>query len=637
MFYKTFLSLFQKVSEVHKKRYILLIFYSLSVFKNQFLNLYNVKKTLQTVFEYRRLIYFLKIYFLLFTIPFSFKAFPDESHGSHYSEKEIETALEVFEKAMLLSPDLLDKIEEHSVVPFYKINGHKIYLNEGFWDLTRAWLRYYIGEINKDCPCDLDPDLMIQEAKDYLPQSFVKQKILNSAGRKGQETVEKLTYKGTLLVAEFGYPMIVLQLSAEVAESFLGVHLFCTVINVAIVTFMRSIQKYLRVFSYRRQLSSSGLSSAAKMAWISQKVNKSKRRVFFHIEQALVFREQELEKVNEEGPKSLFHRRGHRLLWIEKLKRKTDSLFEQIAELELQLENENLSPREQSKIIKKIRKQHNKIENISKVNRKDFFGSRFKRFLALRSRKGRVAYIQGKHLEDKVTGKGLLWPISLQENIIERSLVSSSVRPAININPDEIRDGLIEEFLLAKRETDEISKSELNETKQAAQFFLTDIEQIFNPELPQVERLMRVYAIENVLGTLFAHYLDMSASNLSHKYGMSFKEKIRLYWIFGKYFHAVHDFSDALSSIAITKNKTKIKFYKYESMEKLFAFLDYLYEIQLVLKDSNIDKQAVFERFKSLAYNLRSLSLLREKKTAFSLIPFKKAVPQCKKLVEKYQ
>ena len=75
---------------------------------------------------------------MVFFISFSFKSF---THETHHSEEEIETALRIFKKAILLSSDFSDRVQNHSVVPFYKINGYKVYLDKGFWDLTRAWIR----------------------------------------------------------------------------------------------------------------------------------------------------------------------------------------------------------------------------------------------------------------------------------------------------------------------------------------------------------------------------------------------------------------------------------------------------------------------------------------------------------------
>ena len=585
------------------------------------------------------------IYFFVFFVCFSFKSF---SNNALHSEKEVAVALRVLEKAILLSPEFFNQSENHSIVPFYEINGYKIYLNEGFWNLTRAWLKSYMEEVEKYCSCDLDPNLMIQEAKDYLPQALLKKKILNWS--------QNSAYTVTHLASRYGYTAAVLKLSAEVAETLLfimtagiGAHVLCNAIDVMIFPLVRKVQKHVRVFSYGGQIGTSRMFSSAKMVWLSRQIRKSKKRVFFHIKQALVFREQELEKINKKGPKSLFHKRGHRLLWIEQLKEKTDPLFEQIKEWELQLQDNNFNLKEQNKIAKNIKKARKKIETISKVNRKDFFGMRFKRFLFLKSRKGRIAYMSANDLPDKTVKKNILWPLSLQENIIGGALESnfSEVlsKEEEEVKPDDIRNGLIEEFLSRRQEVKEPlqSERELTDKKQAVQDLLLDIDKIFNTEVPSSIRLIKAQAIEAVLGNLFTLSFKILSSSvlsteLSEKYNMSFSERIKMQWVFGRFFYLAYEFSDFLSIVSITKDKTKIQFYKYESMEKLLAFLDYLYEFQILLKKGDyLDKPAVFEKLASREHKLRTISLLKNKKATFSFLPFKKGTSQCEKLVEKYQ
>ncbi len=570
---------------------------------------------------------------VLFLTFFSFISFShDELH-----EKEIEVALKVFEKAILLSPDLLTHVQDNSVVPFYKVGKNKIYLNQGFWNLTKAWVRIYIEEIEKHCSCDLDADLMVQEAKNYLPKSFLRQKFLEPGKHMGKE----ISYQGAYLTANYGYVAAGLKLSAEVAETILsvfmgikGAHIFCNAIDVMIFPLTRKFQKYTRVFSYGRQMDASGSLVLFKTAWLSRQIKKSRKRVFFHIDQALIFRKEELEKVNKTGPKSLFHRKGHRLLWIEKLKRNTDPFFKKIKYLEEKLQQQTDSKERQS-IIKQISKSQNKIENLSKVNRKDFFGAKFKRYLLLKSRKSRIGYMAGKGMPDKIIDKNLLWPLSLQENVIERMLISKSQTEVSQVHPDIIRDGLIEEFLSKKINLENNDK--LDDKKEAIQFFLKDIEVIFNTSLPTKERVASVYVLEMTLGALFTKYLKMSSLILSQKHQMSFTEKLKLQWAFGRFFHLVYNFSDFLLSVAVIKDKTKIQFYKYESMEKLLAFFTYLHEVQTFLKSNDLNKEFLFKKLNSQKYHIQTMSLSKEKKTVFSFLPFKTKIPECKKIVEKYQ
>ncbi len=566
--------------------------------------------------------------------------------GLYHLDREEEIAFKIFEKAILLSPEFLEEFKPQTATPFYIVNGHKVYLNEGFWSLTRAWLKSYIKEAEKDCSCDLDPDLMIREAKNYLPRSPLKQKLVN----RGRE----LGYTASHLSARYGYIAAALKLSAETAEMLIflmtagvGAHVLCNAIDVMIFPLARKIQKYVRVFSYGGRLGAGRARSSAKIFWLSRKINKSKKRAFFYIEQALIFRERELEKLNQEGPKSLFHKRGHRLLWAERLKRKTDPLFEQIGQWESQLRDGYLTLRKRNRMVKKIQAARRKIDSLSQVSRKDFFGQRFKRFLLLKSRKGKIAYMSGRRWPDKAVKKNILWPLSLGENVMNPAVESNGGRPNQAVPPDEIREGLVEEFLSARpAEEGPLAGEEglLAEQKQAVHSLLLDVDQIFNVQIPSSIRLMKVQAVEAVLVNLFALNIKTLSSSamakkLSERHNWPFSDQMKAQWAFGRFFNLIYDFSDFLSVVSATKNKTKIQFYKYESMEKLLAFLNYLRTAQLLLKNGGEleGKSSAFEALADREREIRAISLLKEKATAFRLPLLKKRAARCEKLVEKYQ
>ena len=605
----------------------------------------------------------------LFWISFSIIPALSFSHGKSYSEKEIETALTVFEKAISLSPEFIEQTNTSTVTPFYKVNGHKVYLTDGFWGLTRAWLKIYIQELEKHCPCDLDPELMIQTAKTHAPSNLLKQTT-----NKTKRTSQRISYQASRLTAQYGYTAAVVKFSSEVAETILsvfmglhGAHFWCNAIDLTIIPLARQFQKYIRVFSYAKNFSYSRLIFSLRMAWLSRQARKSQNKVFFIIETALDFNEKNLEKINHHGPKE------HRHLWLNKLKNKTDPLFEKISSLEEEYYNldnklegtdsvdKNKIKKRQRKLIKQIEKLKTKINNFSEVNRKSFFGNRFKRYLFLRSRKGQTAYMTGHHLSDKITGKKILWPLALQENILEPVLTHKNQSSSLKTEPDEIQKALVKEFL-SKRQTDtqsaETNQQTTHSIKKVADKFsskkqitsikfsegeqkvvyslLESIEQVFNTTEKTQTRIMITSSIENVLTVLFGQYLQISLSILEQKYSLSYKELMKLHWIFGRFFHSVYEFSDFLNSVSIVKNKDKIKFYKYEAMEKLLAFLDYLYEIQILLTHTQIEKEEMFDTLQTKHQNLMSLSLLKDKTTAFSLIPFKKAQVKCGKLVEKH-
>ncbi|MCY4321640.1 MAG: hypothetical protein OXC37_04485 [Bdellovibrionaceae bacterium] len=576
------------------------------------------------------------------------------SHQGHHSEKEIETALSVFEKAILMSPELLEQTENNSVTPFYKFNGHKVYLNESFWNLTKAWLRIYITEIEKYCPCDLDPEFMIETTRGHIPKNLF-QKTMS----KTKHISKDLSNTGSRITAKYGYFYATVKVSSEIAETILsvfmglkGAHFLCNAIDIMIIPLIRHFQKYIRTFSYGRNLSNISLIHALKVLWVSRQVKKSQNRVFFIIEEALDFNEINLRKVNQEGPKD------HRKLWLNKLKDKTDPLFNKISELKSELEVLEINTTdpyelEQKKEIieNKIEKLQTKINKVSKVNRKSFFGNRFKRYLLLLSRKGQTTYMAGHHLPDKITGKKTLWPLSLQENILEQTLNYKNQSHTLETEPDEIQKALVKEFILKRQaklklyideKTNQDTTVEeryqeipFNEKAQVVYSLLESIERIFDTKKDKRERLLMAQSIENVLAVLFVEYFNISVKILKDKYNLSFKELLKLNWNFGRFSHSVYEFSDFLSSISVVTDINKIKFYKYESMEKLLAFLDYLYEVQFLLKDNQTTKQEVLSKLQGKREDLMSLSLFKEKKIGFSLVPFKRAKVKCMELVVK--
>ena len=609
------------------------------------LPLLNTKENLKNKKKLRQNRYFPKnliLYFALISLIAPIKSF---SHD-HYSEKEIETALAVFEKAIMLSPDFIEQTQTNAVTPFYKVNGHKIYLNDGFWNLTKAWLRIYIQEVENYCPCDLDPELMIEKAKKHFAQSLPKQKA-----DKAKNFIRNSSPRFTQATAKYGYTFAVAQLTFETAETIFftliglpGAHAFCNIGNIAITFTNRIIQKYIRTFSNGQKLSTSGLIFFLKMIWLSRQVRKSQNKTFFIIKEALAFSKGSLEKVNQKGPKD------HRLLWLNKLKQKTDPLFEKLSHLTEQynnLENQiqeitetaegtqqiNKIQKQQKKIRKQIEKTQNKINQLSKINRKSFFGNRFKRYLLLKTRKKHKDYMTGHHLSDKIIGKKMIWPLAVQENILEQVLDNKNQTHSLKTEPDEIQKALVKEFL-SKRQADDI-KQLFNKEQQVVYSLLESIEQIFDTKKDLKSRLMITQSIENVLSVLFGKYLQLSLNTLKQKYDLSYKELIRLNWIFGRFSHSIHEFSDFLSSVSIIKNKDKIKFYKYESMEKLLGILDYFYEVQNLLKNEQLAKEVLFTTLQERYDHLMSLSLLKDKRTAFSLMPFKKVQVKCSKIVEK--
>ena len=666
------------------------------------------------------------------------------SHGHGISEKEIEVSLALFEKAVQLSPELLPQASS-DLVPYYKINGDKMYLNEPMWGMVRMWMELYKRDIQTVCICDIDSDFLIEEAKNYI----AKNPIISKASHEGKELSEELLLLAVELAAKYGYPVAIMKITAEIAETIIsvsvggkGIHLICEPIDLVIFPLARKAEKSYRFFFYGGEFSRSRWIFASRMAFIARRINRSQKRVFFTLHQALEFNKEELEKLNAEGPKSLGHSKGHRLLWLEKKKAKTDPLFEKIATLKQELENPDLSEKEQAKKQKKIQKLEREIERIVSLIRKDFFGKRFKRYLGLSSRKSRTAYMNGEDLKHdfKFIMKKDFWPLGIQY-LMDHSLLNSkpdliqSPKPEETSNrpyKDEVVSSLIEEFLEnINSDPNQIHVDPDQELKKSTvESFITDLHIIFDTHLKTEKRLMSARQIELFFSFFLAHYLSVAKKKVfAENKDMSFEEKRKLVWRFGYIQNLGFQFSDFLSAVAIAKDPKKINPYKYEAIEKFFAFLVYFNQIRIALKKPNLkmsdllndleqneskveaslsiikqnqekveellnaiqqnqtklesflsdpnqkeiegenlteylkandlsmedflktlaqneppngakvslDFEAFFTHLDQKEHEIKSLSLARKKKTAISVVPFKKAKAQCNRMVKKYQ
>lgn len=572
-----------------------------------------------------------------------------KAYGSSSSDSEIDSAIKIFEKAIFLSPELMEP-KTQAVIPYYKIKGHKIPLDDGFWILTKNWIDLYLQEIKKDCSkCELDSQKLLETAQVYIPQNKFNQKIVH----KSSHAVENLSRIGVHLTAKYGKTAATLKVSSEIAETILsvglgmkGVHLICNVFDLMIFPLVRTVQKYGRsLFQYGPQFNYNPFITPVKMAWLSRKINKSKKNTFFFMGQALEFNQAELEKLNSQGPSSLFKRKGHRLLWLKQIQTKTDPIFEELKlakqKLNNPLETDKTYNKKTARRIKNLEKQ---LENILKINRKNFFGARFKRFLLLKSRKGRTSYMNSSDLSiQKKMGLAnkIFWPLAPQyliENSLDKNKIESYKSETLltennkssQTQADEVITGLIKEFL------QKINQSENLESKQKSiEFFLLDFHKIFDVTKKTESRVMSAYAVEILLSHFFSYYLNIATAKISEKHSLSYREKIKLYWHIGRVEKMAFEFTDFLTAVAVTKNKKYIQFYKYESIEKFFSFLDFFNQVNESLKQ-NLDSKNLLSNLIEKTRNIQNFSLTTEKNSIVNFIPFVKKRPQCRQLVEKY-
>ena len=540
---------------------------------------------------------------------------------------------EIYERAVALSPEVLEATEESVTEPYLKVGRKSIPLNSGFWDLVRGWIRLYRSEINEYCSCNINEDELIREAKDQIARGFFYSKV----GRHLVHFTEHVVVGAYGLSAKYGKTALVLKASAEVAETVLsifvggkGVHIICNAIDAMIIFIFRKSQIYARVFSNSGTLDRSRMFSMFRLAYVNRLMKKAQRRVFFHLESAVVDQEA-LTFVNEEGV-----RRDRRVNWVHNLSKRATPVLNRIKEIDTQLEEESLSERQRAKLFKERARLSRKIERFTEVSKKSFFGKRYKRFLLLLSRKGKEGHLKGVSFVDKVTAKNWLWPLAIQENILERALVSQAEESidqmdrATEWKKDDIRNGLAEEFS---------NKMQINahqaEHIRVVEQVLTDVEKIFDPSLSTTERYLLVSVIEAVFIGFFEHYLRLVHNTLSKStVGMNIRGRGRLRWRLDRFVYHVFVYSDFLRTVALVKDKTKINSYKYESMENLLLFFDYLNRLHRLSHSENLVQEELLARLDQNLRDIRSFQVHREKRTAFSWNPFVTPVPWCRSLAK---
>ena len=601
--------------------------------------------------------YFATLFFLLC---FCFFTKAHTHAPSSNSSDRIALIKKIYEQAISLSPEVLSSAEKEPRYSeaYIKMGGQYIALDNGFYDLVKGWIRLYRHELERYCPCDINEHELVQSAKDIVAKGFFASKVVGPVTHFVQHTSESATLLGT----KYGKVAGALKASAEVAEHSLsvflggkGISVFCDVIDVMILFFFRKAQIYARVLGNAKNLNQNRLWMSFRLAYLNRLIKNAQKKVFFYIQTPEIHsfnntsklpvtelteekhttshhhKHHTLAQINQEGT----GKKSQRAKWLNKINQKAEPLLMQIQALDTQLEQDFISQKERKKLFKERQKLYKKIENITAVSKKGFFGKRYKRLLFLRSRKGHPDYLKGVTFPDKTAETDWFWPLSIQENILERALKqgdhNSEALDRKSVLPtDEIRTGLAQEFAQKiKESTPESTKEHVQHIERV----LMDIDNIFNPSLSFKERYLLAHIVEFGLTGFFKHYLNMINNRLtSSTKDMGFFGKIRLQGkLRGKFEYYVLVYSDFLKTIALT-NKTTIAFYKHSAMDSLLLFFEYLHHLDGIARQSYTKK----ELWAKLDQNLRRIQafqIQREKRTAYSWIPFRSPLPYCRNLL----
>ena len=563
---------------------------------------------------------------LIISLTFIFSSLPA------FSTENNKLIQDIYEKAIALSPDILNP---HSPMahPYVTSGKQTIYLNTAFWDLVRGWIQLYEKEIQQYCSCEINEEELIRKVQDHIPQSLLYSKFLNPVKHHIKHGV--VTTAG--LGSKYGKTALILKASAEIAETavsifsgFKGIHIICQPIDFIIFFIIRKTQIYTRVFKNSKSLGENRLLMSLRLAWIRRQMKKAQNKVFFHLESVTIDPEG-LKKIND---KELQNKRSH---WVKNLSQQIIPILKDIESLESLLENKELSPRQRIRIISKRAKLYKKIDHLTGVSKKDFFGNRYKRFLFILSRKGKATYLKGNAFPDKITSNDWLWALSIQENILEKAflqktehIITKNIFPLESspLKENEIRKGLAEEFV------EKFNKQGLNlkEHTLSVEYVLEDIEKIFNPSLSMKERYFLTSVIEVGLTGFLNYYLNLIYKKLETN--LSLRKKIQLRWKLDQSTYYSYIYTDFLITASLTKNTTQLISYKYEAMENLLAVLEYLNRLSEL--SSETESMKILAQLDQYLHKVKALQVAKPKTTAFSWIPFKSSVfPQCRELIRK--
>jgi hypothetical protein len=518
----------------------------------------------------------------------------------------LDATLELYRKIVSLTPDELD---QHSAATAkVNISGQTVYLNGPFWDLVRGWIRVYYRALQEECDgcIEWDEETFSRQAEDQMAKSFFTLKVSAPL----MENFEHIAVGAADVGARFGKTAFITKVGAEVAETVLskmsfmgGLHFFCHLIDAMILFETRRIQVIARSFSWAGVFDRSGLSSLLSSGFVSSVVKRAQKRVRFTVAPVEID-EEALKQVDLEGPNRLWAwlPEGKRAAWVRKL----------VARAERGDEPSELS-----------------------LNRKEFLGTRMKRYLLIKSRKrGHGAFMKGKTPMDQALNHDLLWILSVQENILQRSLLPPGEEPTIAAESlaqtyastaDEIRSGLAGEFTAGDPDRRELVEG-----------LLKDIDVIFNPQVPSRIRYFHAATIENLMGGFIYTMFSQVLNEKSEMYGASFPgvwKQFRLRWRVGRYGFYLYELSDFLRLAALQKDPEVLYRYKYESMEALLRVFSYLRQTESLLNAESTEDLKAVERLLSGEYRqLRTFRPWTEKRIARSWLPFRNPRPTCEEM-----
>ncbi|MBX3020235.1 MAG: hypothetical protein KF799_01050 [Bdellovibrionales bacterium] len=523
---------------------------------------------------------------------------PSWAHG-HGDEDAAKATVAHFARIVELEPSIT--AESSISVPYVKISGQRVYMNGPFWELVQGWVRLYYREMQHECDdcIDWSEERFTQAATDVAAKSFMELKVTGPA----LEGLEHISVGTADIGSQLGKTAAVAKITAEVAETVVskfvgggGVHLVCHVLDAIILFGTRHIQTATRAFTWAPAFDRSRLATAVKMGFVSQVIRRAQKKVSF-VAGPVRVDEEELAELDAEGPNRWWGavKAGKRATWLKKLAAAG--------------------------------------ENPLRLSRPEFLGGRMKRYLFLKGRRrGHATYMKGSGEMDGSLNHSMVWILEVQESMIQRAFEpdGESPRKALSLadtstpDYDEVRAGLAQEFA---------------GDPEQAEFFdrlLRDVDVVFQPNIPSRIRYFHVAKLEALLAGFLYSRFSAALSEQGDIHGSSFGgiiKQIKLHWRAGRFGSYLLEWADFLKLASLQNDPERLLKHKYESMEALMRVLrSFKRSGEIAAADAHHQLKE-FEDVMAAEYQgLRTFTPWKEKRTAYSWIPFRNRAPQCSQM-----
>jgi|GEM_PF-3848181 hypothetical protein len=576
--------------------------------------------------------------FLVLT-PLSPRAFAHEDHDM--DSFNLENTFRVLQAATELEPQ--EEAPLGSAVPVLTVSGKKIVMNSHFWELVRAWVRIYHQEVRRDCEdcVDFNEDELLSQAKDMARQGFFSTKVLSPFSH----AAEHITLETADIGARLGNVALVTKVASELAETVLskavgggGVHVLCNIIDAVILFGTRHLQVAARLPVWGVRLGAGNFGMGLRYWLVSRAVRRAQKRVTF-VTGPMELDQETLALVDGEGPsaKRWWNSidQGKRSLWLNWLKKKTDASYRDLEQVNAQLEKDP-GDRELKKQKSRLEK---KIYNYAQLKRKNFLGTRYKRFFYLKARRGKTQ-LKGKAPIESGLNKDVFWILSVQENVLNRALIpQGDQKIAAAFQVKELKSPLSEDEVLvglAEEAVRNAPEQERADRLQLVKGLLTDVEFVFDPSQPRAERYLQTEVIENTLAQFVYQLIQWKMDTLPEAEGgwlSRLWQTSKLRWSSGQFARYVYEYTDFLRLAAATNSEVFRERYKYEAMETLLRIFKHLENLKGIL-DQNLPPNQLFTPLSEANQSLKTFKPWQEKKTSYSWIPLRRVYPRCEALWE---